>query len=495
MKTIHYTITLVISIVIVSTITYFINTSAKHLPEGVDMGTGVVWDSKNIGAEVCENPGFFFVWGAEKGVTTKHEDSDDGALANKSIDEGNPQLFHNAAEEIRGEGWRLPTPQEWEKLLSDDITKKKYKIINNSLCVELTSNINGNILILPVMPITENDTIYSKKYLTATYNDAVLFNPYFATDGDTTGITKNIVEYYHGSKSKTGNIRAVHSPIIEKRTKKSEKEETIECEIVVEKTINEGEEFIDENKKYNTASKEQPATIEQTASIEHTATYITDCVKDTLTKNEIHKIIEEAKTILEESENIKIIEANEKEENCIIPYDMQILGLKSRVKSVKEQTKNGTLYYEFDSNGNFKIFRGINVKNLKIKRDDYGRITHISYINNAHESDNFDFEYKYEKLWIRADIDKHYYERNGQSFGIPSHLTAIFYEWNEQYEYIFTPNYELQMSICKIQDYDYYEELWELHEFLLIDSNNNWTQKKQKGDDDRTLLTYRHIVY
>ncbi len=514
MKIIQYTVTLVISVVVVSTITYFVNTSIDRLPEGVDMGTGIIWDSKNIGAEECRQPGYFFVWGAQKGIKTINDRTDEEGYTNKSIAQGTPELLHNAAEEIRGEGWRLPTPEEVEKLLSDEVTKKKYKIINNSLCVELTSHINGNKLTLPVMPITENDTVYSTKYLTATCDNTFCFNPYYSTGADTTRIAEMYVEYYYGDNGTTGNIRAVHDPIFEKRSKKVEKEKEIKREITVRKTLDEEyeepqEETPEEKVAYYTATVEHKETIGtecggpdiDTASSEERSTIGTECYeRDTLTQAEVDKIVHEAKRYFEETEYAEVIDIQEQKEKEIVPYDMQLLGLKCRVRSVTEKIENSSYYYEFDSNGRFSVFRNIKVKKLKITRDKHGRITNISYINYNNESTTFNYEYKYGGLvtlsTIGGYLDPYIEDRDKYNFGIPSRLKAVFYEWNEDYKYVYNRDGDIRMWICTTQDYDYNEEITEDHINFRRDDKGNWTEKTQiRTSDHNELKVYRKIEY
>ena len=92
----------------------------------VDMGTGIKWATTNIGANAPEEGGDFFSWGetaTREVYDWKHysngvSSSEGGYDTKKSILSGrNLKKEYDAASQLWGESWRMPTSEEMSALL------------------------------------------------------------------------------------------------------------------------------------------------------------------------------------------------------------------------------------------------------------------------------------------------------------------------------------------------------------------------------------------
>jgi hypothetical protein len=88
-------------------------------PKGVvavDMGLSVCWASCNVGAEVAAEPGDYFAWGEmapfESYVYNNSSTYD-------KVVEGGVLPLSNDASTLLGEGWRMPTVEEFEELITE----------------------------------------------------------------------------------------------------------------------------------------------------------------------------------------------------------------------------------------------------------------------------------------------------------------------------------------------------------------------------------------
>ena len=133
--------------------------------ECVDLGLSVKWASCNVGANTPEEPGLYFAWGevapketyswdnykwydSNSDYITKYDDSNHAGGGYKTILD--PE--DDAAAVNWGQGWRMPTIEEWQELFSGD--NCKFKIIKLDADYEIaglriTSKINGNSIFLP----------------------------------------------------------------------------------------------------------------------------------------------------------------------------------------------------------------------------------------------------------------------------------------------------------------------------------------------------------
>ena len=132
--------------------------------EYVDLGLSVKWATMNIGAEKESDYGIMFAWGqTDNAVATKFVDSKNypyswaTAPFNDGSSSFNPTYFnsvkgtvcpnnilakeYDAAAQIMGGDWRMPTEAEIQELLSN--TKKEWTQVNGVNGYKFTSNKEG----------------------------------------------------------------------------------------------------------------------------------------------------------------------------------------------------------------------------------------------------------------------------------------------------------------------------------------------------------------
>ena len=111
--------------------------------EAVDMGLSVRWASSNVGAATGEDAGYYFAWG-------EVEPSDSYVWRNAStynvMVEGATLPVARDVATTLGEGWRMPTIEEFEELIA--VCEWRFKESDGSLGYEITAP-NGNTIFLP----------------------------------------------------------------------------------------------------------------------------------------------------------------------------------------------------------------------------------------------------------------------------------------------------------------------------------------------------------
>lgn len=132
--------------------------------EYVDLGlpSGTLWATSNINAEELYLAGDYFAWGEThtrgRFIWTEYEFfeeeyTDDNGLRNYSATDIGEQISgteYDAARCLWGEGWRIPTKEDWEELISCCQTEYRqiiYGSVNKSM-VHLIGP-NGNSMMLP----------------------------------------------------------------------------------------------------------------------------------------------------------------------------------------------------------------------------------------------------------------------------------------------------------------------------------------------------------
>ena len=124
-----------------------ISVNPKPAPmEYVDLGLSVKWAKCNLGATVPGEFGDYFAWGeTEPYNATRQEDYKywkKGCAKYNSKDNINRlELADDAARSILGEGWRLPTPKEFEELLLN--CKGSKATVNGVPGHKFTSKVKG----------------------------------------------------------------------------------------------------------------------------------------------------------------------------------------------------------------------------------------------------------------------------------------------------------------------------------------------------------------
>lgn len=98
-------------------------TRAAVAYEAVDLGLSVKWGNKNVGAEFPEDPGDYFAWGEtavkDNYTLENYVFGPDLTQASKYFGSGRTVLEEadDAARVNLGEGWRMPTQDEWDELI------------------------------------------------------------------------------------------------------------------------------------------------------------------------------------------------------------------------------------------------------------------------------------------------------------------------------------------------------------------------------------------
>ena len=129
----------------------------------VDLGlpSGTLWATCNINAAQPEHSGSYFAWGATRGYKPTNIEPDEdydycdwvvdsgySGVGNGSSKNGTENLpvdsSYDAARNAWGEGWRMPTKEDFEELFSDSNTTTTYE----SSGYRITSKANGNSIYL-----------------------------------------------------------------------------------------------------------------------------------------------------------------------------------------------------------------------------------------------------------------------------------------------------------------------------------------------------------
>ena len=132
----------------------------------VDMGVSVYWASNNIGADSSEGKGEFFAWGevepkevydlpSYKWVYAQELEQEEGGIEIQYVLDKYTADDHRAVLDLDddvahlrlGDGWRMPTDEEWTELREN--CSWTWTEQNNVVGCLITSRINGNSIFLP----------------------------------------------------------------------------------------------------------------------------------------------------------------------------------------------------------------------------------------------------------------------------------------------------------------------------------------------------------
>ena len=129
--------------------------------EYVDLGLSVKWAKCNVGATSETDAGLYFAWGETTGYTASQVGTDkqfswsdykygnsDSNLTKYNQSDGKTVLesTDDAATQIMGGNWRMPTKAEFDELLSG--TTKEWTTINEVNGYKFTGS-NGNSIFIP----------------------------------------------------------------------------------------------------------------------------------------------------------------------------------------------------------------------------------------------------------------------------------------------------------------------------------------------------------
>ena len=139
----------------------------------IDLGlpSGTRWATCNIDASREDQPGGHYAWGE---ITTKSSYTrETSKYNNKNIDDFSGDKTKDVATSKWGNGWRVPTKEEFDELLY--YCNFKYVQKNGRYGAELTSIFNGKSIFLPVSGYKDGSKLSSSQtgqYWTATpYKD------------------------------------------------------------------------------------------------------------------------------------------------------------------------------------------------------------------------------------------------------------------------------------------------------------------------------------
>ena len=141
--------------------------------EYVDLGLSVKWAKCNVGAEKETDAGLYFAWGETTGYTASQVGTDkqfswsDYKYGNSSsnLTKYNQsdrktvlESADDAASQIMGGDWRMPTETEFQELI--DKTTKKWTQVNGVNGYKFTSKINGNSIFIPAAGDCYDGSVY-----------------------------------------------------------------------------------------------------------------------------------------------------------------------------------------------------------------------------------------------------------------------------------------------------------------------------------------------
>ncbi len=129
----------------------YLNYHINEEEEMVDLGLSVKWSTHNVGAASATDFGQYFCWGDTTGISPSENDQRVPYTGHylefeNRLQDHIAKTKYDAAYQLQGKNWRMPTPLEFREL------------INNCICVEVRMNNvdgflltgpNGNTLFLP----------------------------------------------------------------------------------------------------------------------------------------------------------------------------------------------------------------------------------------------------------------------------------------------------------------------------------------------------------
>ena len=142
--------------------------------EYVDLGLSVKWAKCNVGAEKETDAGLYFAWGETTGYTASQVGTDKQfSLSDYKYGNSSSNLTKNnqsdsktvlestddAASQIMGGDWRMPTDAEFQELI--DKTTKEWTQVNGVNGYKFTSKINGNSIFIPAAGYCSNGSVIS----------------------------------------------------------------------------------------------------------------------------------------------------------------------------------------------------------------------------------------------------------------------------------------------------------------------------------------------
>lgn len=194
--------------------------------EWVDLGLSVMWATCNVGANSPEEYGDYYAWGE---IETKAEYTRDNYKwfdKSKKTEYGSPintkyntneiygkidnktklDLEDDVAYVIWGDGWRMPTYNEWNELRSK--CKWVWVEINGVQGYEIKSNINENSIFLPAAGMDKGK--YGRE--TGHYWSSNKLSSGWCANSVDFDFRANRIDYYTGDMENGQSVRPVYAP-------------------------------------------------------------------------------------------------------------------------------------------------------------------------------------------------------------------------------------------------------------------------------------------
>ena len=126
--------------------------------EWVDLGLSVRWATCNVGASVPSDYGDYYAWGEIETKTEYTEENSVTSGVELGDISGNPQ--YDAATANWGEGWRMPTKEEYRELLYECVwVFTTYDDVDGYRVAKVTGR-NGNSIFLPAAGYRYRSSLY-----------------------------------------------------------------------------------------------------------------------------------------------------------------------------------------------------------------------------------------------------------------------------------------------------------------------------------------------
>lgn len=137
-------------------------TVVKPQPNGaVDLGCSVYWRNRNIGASKGSDAGEFYAWGETEPKSSYLRDNyrNWNGTDYKYKDLYNNDVAKDAAAQLPGGVWRMPTKAEVEELISKCTVREST--VNGKACYIVASKANPDIdIVLPKCGVSNSESTY-----------------------------------------------------------------------------------------------------------------------------------------------------------------------------------------------------------------------------------------------------------------------------------------------------------------------------------------------
>lgn len=131
-------------------------TANRYIPEGaVDLGMDIMWASCNLGATAIEESGDLFAWGETE---SKDSFTEDNYHTPEWLNEATilPGSYDAASRKL-GNGWRMPTRYDFERLSMYDLTRS-VDTVNGVAGFRFANPHTEQSIFLPFVPAKDGET-------------------------------------------------------------------------------------------------------------------------------------------------------------------------------------------------------------------------------------------------------------------------------------------------------------------------------------------------